>query len=79
MVIERAVMDMSISMAHDGLTFHGKTREMCEWVLSRYGNRPEYKNNKSIQVWLKESKAFLDALEEDERFDQAVESKFGQS
>ena len=37
------------------------------------------KNNKSIQVWLKESKAFLDALEEDERFDQAVESKFGQS
>ena len=43
------------------------------------GNITEYKNNKSVQVWLKESRAFLDALEEDERFDRAVESKFGQS
>ena len=56
------------------LTFHGKTREQCEWVIARYANRPDYANNIGVQEWVKASR---DALEEDERFDKALESKFG--
>ena len=59
------------------LTFHGKTREQCEWVIARYANRSDYANNIGVQEWVKASRKFLDALEEDERFDKALESKFG--
>lgn len=61
----------------DTLTYHGKTREACEWVLNNFANNPFYTENEGVQLWVAESKAFLDALEEDERWDKAVESKFG--
>lgn len=61
----------------DILSYHGKTREQCEWVLMNYANRPDYSDNAGVQEWVKASREFLDALDEDERFDKALESKFG--
>lgn len=61
----------------DSLTYHGKTVSQCEWVLMTYGGREDYINNQSVQQWLADSQAFLDAYYEDQRFDKAVESKFG--
>jgi len=59
------------------LTFHGRTREQAEWVLMTYVGREDYENNGSVQQWIKDSFDFLKALEEDRKWDEAVESKFG--
>jgi hypothetical protein len=59
------------------LTYHGKTKQCCEWVLNTYSSRQDLKDNGTVQQWLKDSRAFLNALEEDDRFDKALESTFG--
>lgn len=59
------------------LTYHGKTKQCCEWVFDTYVDRPDYKHNASVQEWIKDSVLFLADLEEDEEFDKALESKFG--
>ena len=59
------------------LVTHGKTKQVCEWVIGNYANNPFYADNLSVQVWVKESREWLDAYEEDVRFDEALESKFG--
>lgn len=61
------------------LSFHGRTKEMCEWVILTYGDRKDYKDNKSVQDWIETSYQFLTALEEDKKWDQALESKFGKN
>lgn len=61
----------------DTLTYHGKTREACEWVLDNFAGREYYRDNGSVQEWIAESKAWLAAAAEDEEFEQALESKFG--
>ena len=61
------------------LSYHGKTKEMCEWVLAKFANLEYYKDNQSVQDWVADSKAFLTALEEDIEFNEALESKFGHS
>lgn len=40
------------------LTYHGKSKEICEFVVKTY-DKPEYSNNKTIQTWVKESKLRL--------------------
>jgi hypothetical protein len=45
------------------LTFHGKTKEACEWVVENYKNYKLYSDNKTIQQWLKESEERLHELE----------------
>lgn len=42
-----------------------------------YANREDYKDNGSVQEWIQQSFDFLAALEEDRKWDQAVEAKFG--
>ena len=64
-------------MVHNTLTYHGKTKECCEWVLMNYVGRKDYEDNGSVQEWIQQSFDFLKALEEDRKWDQAVESKFG--
>lgn len=61
----------------ESLSFHGKTKQCCEWVLDTYAHRQDYKENGSVQEWIKASAAFLAAAEEDEEFEKALESKFG--
>ena len=77
MIIAHNLQGMNIMADFSSLTYHGKTRDVCEWVLMTYANRPDYAENTSVQEWVEHSRAFLDALEEDERFDKAVEAKFG--
>ena len=45
------------------LTFHGKTKEVCEWVVENYKNYKLYSDNKTIQQWVKESEERLHELE----------------
>jgi hypothetical protein len=40
------------------LTHHGKTKEVCEYVVYRF-DRPEYDNNKGIKIWVEASKSCL--------------------
>lgn len=61
------------------LSFHGKTKEMCDWVILTYANNEYYKDNTSVQDWLRDSYLFLVALEEDRKWDQALEVKFGKN
>lgn len=59
------------------LSYHGRTKQCCEWVLDTYAHRQDYKDNGSVQEWIKDSVVFLAMIEEDEEFDKALESKFG--
>lgn len=77
MIIVHSHQGMNIMANFHSLTYHGRTRDVCEWVLMTYANRPDYADNASVQEWVEHSKAFLDALEEDERLDKALEAKFG--
>ena len=61
------------------LTLHGKTKEQCEWVIANYALNKFYANNQSVQTWVEQSREWLDLYEEDRKFDQALESKFGQN
>ena len=61
----------------DKLSYHGKTREACEWVLDNFAGREYYRENGSVQEWVAESKAWLAAAADDEEFDRALEAKFG--
>ena len=40
------------------VTDHGKCKEVCEYVVSRFDN-PEYDNNKGIKIWVEASKSCL--------------------
>lgn len=48
------------------LTYHGKTRECCEWVIKDYENRDDLANNLTIQSWVQASKERLKELDEQE-------------
>lgn len=59
------------------LSYHGKTKEACEWVLDNFAGREYYRENGSVQEWIAESKAWLAMAADDDEFDKALESKFG--
>lgn len=61
----------------DKLSYHGKTREACEWVLDNFAGREYYRENGSVQEWIAGSKQWLAAAADDEEFDRALEAKFG--
>jgi hypothetical protein len=42
------------------LTFHGKSEDMCRWVLKMYGNIPT--NNTTTQQWLQDCRDRLKEL-----------------
>jgi len=44
-------------------TYHGKTKEACEWVVENFKNYKLYSDNKTIQQWLKQSEERLHELE----------------
>ena len=44
------------------LTYHGRTKEMCEWVIMMFENDPLSKDNITTQLWLKQCKEFLQSL-----------------
>ena len=62
----------------DKLSYHGKTREACKWVLDNFAGREYYRENGSVQEWIAESKAWLVMSAEDEEYKLALESKFGE-
>lgn len=64
---------------YKSLTFHGRTEQVCEWVISKYANNKFYEDNISVQQWVQLSRDYLDDLAEDNKFDKALESKFGSS
>lgn len=37
------------------LTPHGKTPDICKFVIERYKDRSEYKDNKTVQQWVQDS------------------------
>ena len=41
------------------LSYHGKTTQACMWVIENYGDREDYKDNASVQQWVKDSWDFL--------------------
>jgi hypothetical protein len=64
-------------MLNFNLSFHGRTREMCRWVIANYCNNKDYKDNLSVQQWVKDCRTWLDAKAQDELFEEALEIKFG--
>ena len=43
----------------DILTPHGKTLDTCEAVVERYKNNPQYKDNKTVQEWVRQSELVI--------------------
>ena len=41
------------------LTLNGKAPEICEWVIKMYKDREDYKDNESVQQWIKLSEQQL--------------------
>lgn len=41
------------------LTFHGQSREICEWVVSTYKDNEMYKDNTTTQMWVEASEQCL--------------------
>lgn len=48
------------------LTFHGQTKEMCEWVIKEYDNNDYYPNHQCIDAWVEASKKRLEELDNDD-------------
>ena len=43
------------------LSYHGKSKEVCEYVIKTF-DKPQYSDNMSIQLWVKESKIRLEEI-----------------
>ena len=41
------------------LTLNGKAPEICRWVVETYKHREDYKDNESVQQWIKLSEQQL--------------------
>ena len=41
--------------AKDYLNAHGQTVECAQWVVDNYSDREDYKDNKTVQLWLQGS------------------------
>lgn len=41
------------------LTPHGATPDICKFVLEKYKDNPLYKDNKTVQEWVKASELAL--------------------
>lgn len=41
------------------LTYHGKTKESCEWVIKNYKNNELYFDSITIQKWIKDSEEWM--------------------
>lgn len=41
------------------LSYHGKTRDCCLWVIEKFDNTESYRNNGSVRLWVDASKMFL--------------------
>ena len=55
------------------LTMHGQSKDACLWVLKKYASNPSHKNNKTVQDWCAASREYLDLLEEDTLFEEALQ------
>lgn len=42
------------------LSYHGQTKEVCEWVIVAYEHRTDMHDNKGVQEWISESKRWLE-------------------
>ena len=42
------------------LTHHGRSKSTAQWVVDHYDNREDYKNNTTVQMWVKQSKEILE-------------------
>ena len=48
----------------DILSFHGKSEDICRWVIDNY-DKPEYmENNRTTQLWVEASRQRLAELEQ---------------
>jgi len=46
------------------LSYHGKTVEQAQWVVDNYDTpekREFYKDNKTIQAWIEDSRSIIEA------------------
>jgi hypothetical protein len=48
------------------LTYHGRTRECCEYVIREYENNKEYEDHMSVQSWVQASKNRLKELDNEQ-------------
>jgi hypothetical protein len=48
------------------LSYHGRSKEACKWVLDNFAGREYYKDNASVQEWIAASKEWLAMATEDE-------------
>lgn len=44
------------------LTYHGKSKEVCEWVIATFKNDLASKDNLTVQLWIKASEDRLKEL-----------------
>jgi hypothetical protein len=45
------------------LTYHGRSKEVCEYVVHHF-DKPEYSYNKTISMWLQASKQYLKEIQD---------------
>jgi hypothetical protein len=41
------------------LTYHGRSKDVCQSVITKYKDNPKYKNNKTVQEWVRQSELVL--------------------
>ena len=48
------------------LTYHGRTRECCEYAVREYENNKEYTDHMSVKLWVQASKNRLKELDNEQ-------------
>ena len=43
----------------DCLTYHGKSLDLCQWVIDNFKYHPLYQDTEGVQVWVKASEEIL--------------------
>ncbi len=51
-------------MGNNMLTYHGQTKEMCEWVINTYKYDPLSLNNLTVCLWIEACEQRLKELSE---------------
>lgn len=44
------------------LSKHGKSEDVCRWVIEHYDGNEMYLENKTVQQWVEDSKLVLEQL-----------------
>jgi len=50
------------------MVYHGRSREVCEWVIKMYGDNEFYKDHMTIRSWVKQCYKVLHDLDLNESY-----------